>query len=299
MCFCQFGSAQFSLSNRAFTGALTAAASPWPSAVVDSLAGAGVAPVLGEALGDGLADGLALADELGEPDALGVGVGDGTGVAVVVFDAASSAWRNRSSAVVPTSWTTCCDWLPCTATVMMSVPCCATDAPLKPAPLTRLSMIERAVAMSAADGVALWVVTAFSVTVVPLERSRPSCTLKFWCQLAGWNASLPTIATSMMTMSARSAAMARPGLDFTALGGATSRLSFDRSGQRGCYGLRSVESQSSAGASPTPGSGCGGAASLGLSSGRMSMTERRRMRISTPGAISISTSWSPKEVMVP
>jgi hypothetical protein len=40
-------------------------------------------------------------------------------------------------------------------------------------------------------------------------------------QPPGWNASLPTIATSMMMMITISAARARPGLDLVLLGGAT------------------------------------------------------------------------------
>jgi hypothetical protein len=56
-----------------------------------------------------------------------------------------------------------------------------------------------------------------------------------WCQLPGWNVSLPTIDTSMMIMSTSSAAMARPGLDFVLLGGAKSRLPLIDRGQRGCF----------------------------------------------------------------
>ena len=98
-------------------------------------------------------------------------------------------------------------------------------------------MMAMAVVMAAAEGCVLWTVTAFSVTVVPLDRSRPSCTRKLLCHLAGWNASLPRIPTSMTMMRAASTARARPGLDLVLLGGATSRLSFDRSGQRRRYGF--------------------------------------------------------------
>jgi hypothetical protein len=201
--------------------------------------------------------------------------------------------------VVPTSWTTCCDFLPGTATVMMLLPCCWTWAPVKPAPLTRCSMIEIAVDMSAADGTLWCGVTAFSVTVVPLDRSRPSCTRKLRCQLAGWNVSLPKIDTSMMTMSTSSAAMARPGLDFVLLGGAKSRLPLIDRASAGIYGLWSFESQSSAGLSLNPVSGSGGRRPAGLSSGSTCMMALRMIRISTPGAISSSMSWSSTDVMVP
>ena len=129
---------------------------------------------LGVGVGLAFTDLLAFAEGLGEADALGVGVADGAGVAETIFGAASSASRNRSSAVVPTSCTTCCDPLPGTATVMMLLPCCWTEAPVNPAELTRWFMIEIAVVMSAAEGGTLCGVTAFSVTVVPLDRSRPS-----------------------------------------------------------------------------------------------------------------------------
>src|ERR1700751_1193259 len=70
MAFCQLGSAQFSLLNRACVCLLTLAGSPWASATVDStgLPGLDAGGVLddgeGEALdaGDGLADGEGLDD---------------------------------------------------------------------------------------------------------------------------------------------------------------------------------------------------------------------------------------------
>src|ERR1700685_2426184 len=67
---------------------------------------------------------------------------------------------------------TCFDPCPGTVTLIRLVPCVVTDAPLKPAPFTRLLMICCAVVMSEAS----WVAdvpgggTAFSVTVVPLGR---------------------------------------------------------------------------------------------------------------------------------
>jgi hypothetical protein len=66
-------------------------------------------------------------------------------VEVARLGAVSSTSRNRSWAVVPTRLTTCCDPLPGTVTLMRSVPCDVTVAPLKPAPFTRLFMIETAV----------------------------------------------------------------------------------------------------------------------------------------------------------
>ena len=76
-------SAQFSLSNWALTLALSAAASPVPSAVVDSL-GLLDADGLDVGFGDALALGLA------EALADGLGVGVAVGVGVVVLFAASS-----------------------------------------------------------------------------------------------------------------------------------------------------------------------------------------------------------------
>ena len=65
-------SAQFTLSNRALVLALSALASPWPSAVVDSFSLV-LPPDDGDGLGDALAEGLgvALADGLGDAFAFG------------------------------------------------------------------------------------------------------------------------------------------------------------------------------------------------------------------------------------
>ena len=173
---------------------------------------------------DGVADPDGLADGDGVGVADGVGAADGLAAGVVRFGATSSTWRNRSSAVLPTRLSTCCAPLPGTATVMMSGPCCWTWAPVKPAPLTRFRMIDLA------SFIAVWLgaflesgVTAFSVTVVPLDRSRPRPILKFLCQLPGCAAALPMIPASMMTTITASAAIGRQGRDNLVLGGATSR----------------------------------------------------------------------------
>ena len=69
-----------SLSNRAFTGALTSAASPVACCQVDS-------PLDGAGVGVGVADALAAGDPLG------VGVGVGVGVAEMdLLGACSSTW---------------------------------------------------------------------------------------------------------------------------------------------------------------------------------------------------------------
>jgi len=127
---------------------VTAAWSPWPLATVDSTAledGDGVAA--GEALAAGLGDAadFAFDDFFGLAAGLdGLGVADCVPVEVVRFGATSSTWRNRSRAVRPTRFSTCCAPFPGTATVMMDGPCCWTRAPVKPAPLTRASMIDLA-----------------------------------------------------------------------------------------------------------------------------------------------------------
>src|SRR5215471_7040123 len=105
MTFCQLGSAQFSLLNRACTGLLTLVGSPWASATVDSAGlpaladgdglaegeGLAAADADGDALGDAEAFGDALAFPLPLALAEGVGVGVGVGVGLapgaVVFDA--------------------------------------------------------------------------------------------------------------------------------------------------------------------------------------------------------------------
>ena len=193
----------------------------------------------GEALGEalGLGDALAWAVGVGVgvaaafaffddllADADGVGVGVGVAAEVLRFGATSSTWRNRSSAVRPTRLSTCCAPLPGTATVMMFGPCCWTWAPVKPAPLTRFAMIVLASVMAVwLGGLDEFGVTAFSVTVVPLDRSRPRLILKFLVQLPGWVMSPPMTLSSMMTIRAASAAIGSQGRDILVLGGATSR----------------------------------------------------------------------------
>ena len=72
------------------------------------------------------AEALGVAEALGEvlAEALGTGVGLAGAAAAPVFGAASSTWRNCSSAVWLTRLTTCCALWPGTDTLMMSVPCC-------------------------------------------------------------------------------------------------------------------------------------------------------------------------------
>jgi hypothetical protein len=110
---------------------------------VDALAD-GVGVACADELADGLGDGLAVP--------LGVVLGVGVGETRVVFGAIRYTWRNSSSAVCSTSFTTCCEFDPGTETSMMLVPCGTTVASVKPPASTRLSMIWTAVFMSAADG---------------------------------------------------------------------------------------------------------------------------------------------------
>src|SRR5215472_7602842 len=84
--------------------------------------------------------------------------------------------------------------------------------------------------MSDADGGFPLMVWASSVTEVPPARSSLSWTLKSCRQWPGLNASLPTIASSITTMSTASAASARPGRETGFFGGATSPLSLVRPG---------------------------------------------------------------------
>ena len=113
---------------------------------------------------------------------------------------------------------------------MMSLPCCWTWASVKPAPLTRLAMMFLAWVMSDANCVVdtpLGAV-AFSATVVPLVRSRPSLTLKSLPHWPGEAMLLPTMARNSTTISVASPASARPGRETLPLGGANSPLSFAR-----------------------------------------------------------------------
>ena len=143
---------------------------------------------------------------------------------MVRFGATSSTWRNRSSAVRPTRFSTCWAPLPGTDTVMMSGPSCWTTAPVKPASLTRSSMIVLASVMAVwLGGLDEFGVTAFNVTVVPLDRSRPRPILKFLVQLPGCVMSPPMTLSSMMTIRTTSAPIGSQGRDILVLGGATSR----------------------------------------------------------------------------
>ena len=172
-----------------------------------------------------VAFGLAVADGVAVAFVLADGVGVGVGVAAVaVFGAISSTSRNSSWAVVPTRSTTFWVFAPGTATLMMLLPCCWTCASVKPAPLTRLSMMFWAWVMSDANWadetpLGAW---ASSDTVVPLVRSRPSCTLKSWRHFEGCTMLPPTMTRNSTTMTTPSAASARPGRETFPLGGATS-----------------------------------------------------------------------------
>ncbi len=160
---------------------------------------------LGEAAGDalavdvGLGCGEALADGVAVPDGDGVGVGAGV-TALDAFGASSSTWRNSSSAVWLTSLTTAWEFWPGTDTVMMLVPCGTTCASVNPALFTRLNMICCAWVISVCVTVVPCTGTAFSETVVPLVRSRPSFTWNSWCHFAGLAISLPRMAASSTRM---------------------------------------------------------------------------------------------------
>ena len=84
-----------------------------------------------------------------------------------------SRWLMGSRTRWPTKFTTAWESLPGTDTVMTSLPCCWTVASVKPAPLTRFSMIVTASCIWDAGGLPPLGVTAFSDTVVPLVRSKP------------------------------------------------------------------------------------------------------------------------------
>src|SRR5215469_10089218 len=193
------------------------------------------APPRTKAFVDGLGDAgakdffalcVALADGLGEPVGVELGVAVGVGTGVVLFGASSSTWRNSSSAVCSTSFTTACEFWPGTETLMMLAPCCTTDASVKPPAFTRLSMMFTAVFMFSGDGALPCGASACSATVVPLVRSRPSRTWKSRDHLPGLAMLLPTMTRSNRTMTAASTASIRPGLEALLLGGATSSLSF-------------------------------------------------------------------------
>jgi hypothetical protein len=122
----------------------------WPApADPDPVLGLGEALALLDAFA--LLEGLAEAELDTDADGLAVGVtawSAEAGAHWVPTPVHRSTWRNRSCAVLPTVPTTFCAPAPGTDTVMFWLPCCCTSAPVKPAPLTRLSMIEIASFMS-------------------------------------------------------------------------------------------------------------------------------------------------------
>ena len=91
----------------------------------------------------------------------GVGVGVVVGVEVTVFVDSSSTWRKASCAVAPTRWPTCLAFLCGTETTMSSLPCCTTEAPVKPEPLIRSSMMDLAL-----------FIAPWSTVVMTLGRDR-------------------------------------------------------------------------------------------------------------------------------
>ena len=104
----------------------------------------------------------------------------------------------------------------------MSLPWVWTWAPVLPLAFTRDRMIVLASFKSAADGVPPVNVVACMLSSVPLDRSSPRPTRKSLCHWAGLNRFPPTRARSMITMSAMSAASARPGCGTVLVGAATS-----------------------------------------------------------------------------
>ena len=104
----------------------------------------------------------------------------------------------------------------------MLLPWVWTEAPVLPVAFTRDRMIVSASFMSAADGVLPFRVVAFMLSWVPLDRSSPRPILKSLCHWDGLNRSPPRMARSMITMSATSAASARPGCGTVFVGAATS-----------------------------------------------------------------------------
>ncbi len=104
----------------------------------------------------------------------------------------------------------------------MSLPWVWTEAPVLPVAFTRDRMIVSASFMSALVGVLPFRVVAFMLSWVPLDRSSPRPILKSLCHWDGLNRLPPRMARSMITMSAASAASARPGCGTVFVGAATS-----------------------------------------------------------------------------
>jgi hypothetical protein len=119
--------------------------------------------------------------------------------------------------------------LPGTDTFRSWLPSVWTSAPELPVPLTRAKMIEMASVISALDGVPPVGVVALMVTWVPLDRSSPRPTLKSLCHWPGLAMFPPRTPRSMITISANSAASARPGCGTVFVGAATSPPVLNRS----------------------------------------------------------------------
>ncbi len=168
----------------------------------------------GEADGDGVLAPF-LPGVVGEVDGVGawVGIWPGGG-----GDPAATAitWRNRSSAVVPTSLTTSSWPTPGTEMTMLS-PDLATSASEMPLPFTRFRMMPTARSRLSSVGAVPFGVKGFSVTVVPPARSRP-----YW----GVYALFRNITPAMARMIARSNRSTRPGLLWPLVGRATGRQFF-------------------------------------------------------------------------
>src|SRR6201996_9069653 len=104
---------------------------------------------------------------------------------------------------------------------MSVAPCCCTLTPVLPEALTRSLMIATASFISGDGGSCPFWVTARNVAWVPLDKSRPSPTLKSLCQWPGLPMLEPTMPTSISTINTNRAASARPGFEPLFLGGAT------------------------------------------------------------------------------
>lgn len=105
------------------------------------------------------------------------------------------------------------------------LPCCCTSAPLNPAPSTRWSMMFLASVIWLLLGVTWFFVTACRVMVVPLDRSRPSPTLKLSCHLEGFAMFPRSIPASIAMMITARTMSRRPGREVV-VDGATCRQSF-------------------------------------------------------------------------
>ena len=110
------------------------------------------------------------------PVALGLGVG--VAAAAGAEEPSSRIGRNRSWAVVLTSFTTCCEPLPGTVTVMSLAPWRCTDTPVLPVEFTRLLMIATAWSMSAAGGVLPFAVTAWQRGLRTARKVQPKADLE-------------------------------------------------------------------------------------------------------------------------